>query len=138
MIRSLIIFVLLTVLSLQGCKKTSESVPPGAYAFTSNDSTGVLIVKGWMTLVIADSSTITGEWHFDAVHSAEGIGPQTGNGNLVGGINGTKVWIELNPNIRNDNLQLNGILSHDRLDGVWSWINYNGVANQGTFSAIKQ
>lgn len=121
-----------------GCQRASESVPSGAYAYTSYDSSGIELVSGWLTIIAKDSVTIAGEWHLDAMGNPEGIGPQTGNGKLVGGIDGEKAWIELNPSVRNDNLQLNGILAHGRFDGQWAWINYNGVSNLGTFHAVRK
>ncbi len=89
-------------------------------------------------MVIADSTTVSGEWHFDAIGSPQKIGPQTGDGKLIGGINGEKIWIELNPGVRNNNLQLNGLLSQSRIDGQWTWINYEGMANQGAFHAVRK
>ena len=94
-----------------GCKRAStDSIPNGAYAYGSYDSIG----------------------------SPQKIGPQTGDGKLVGGINGEKVWIELNPEVRNNNLQLNGTLAMGRLSGQWTWITYNGMANQGSFKAVRK
>ncbi len=121
------------------CKQTvSESIPTDAYAYTSYDSSGTALVRGWFTLIMADSATLSGKWHLEPIGDPQRIGPQTGDGNLVGGMNGEKVWIELNPKVSNNNLQLNGILASGRLTGQWNWIRYDGMANQGTFQAIKR
>ena len=130
----LILFLLLPT----GCKHLSDSVPPGAFAFTSYDTSGTTVAKGWMSITAPDSSTISGEWHFDAIGEPARIGPQIGDGKLVGGLNGQKIWIELHPEVRNNNLQLNGVLSGDRLSGQWTWISNEGMANQGTFQAIRK
>lgn len=122
-----------------GCKRTSgDEVPPGAYAYTSYDSGGTALVHGWFKAIISDSSKISGEWHFEPIGDPPRVGPQTGDGRLVGGVDGDKVWIELNPDVRNNNLQLNGRLVTGRLSGQWTWISYDGMANEGTFQAVKK
>ena len=122
-----------------GCNGNPDgSAPPGAFNYRSYDSSGVPIVSGWFTLVNSDSSHVTGEWHLKATGSGERIGPQTGTGKLVGGINGEKFWIELNPQVRNNNLQLNGVFSRDSLAGQWTWINNEGIVNQGRFYAVRK
>jgi len=128
----------LTLTFCFGCRPTSDSVPKGAYAYTSYDSSGASLARGWFTIVVSDSTSISGEWHFDPIGSPEKIGPQTGNGKLVGGIDGQKIWIELHPEVRNNNLQLNGILVNDRVDGQWTWLKYDGIGNQGVFHAVKK
>ncbi len=121
-----------------GCKRASDSIPKGAFAYTSFDSSGTAVANGWFTMNVADSATVSGEWHFAPIGDPLRIGPQTGEGELVGGINSGKVWMELNHKVRNNNLQLNGILAEGRINGQWTWINYEGIANQGTFSAVRR
>jgi hypothetical protein len=134
-----VFFLLLTTVLWVGCKRaSSDSIPAGAYAYTSYDSSGAVLVRGWLTIIISDSTTISGEWHLKPIGDSQRIGPQTGDGNLVGGINGAKVWIELNPKVRNNNLQLNGTLTPSKLAGQWSWISYDGVGNQGAFEAVRK
>ena len=134
-----VLIALLILILLIGCKQTSsETIPGGAYAYTSYDSGGAALVSGWLTIIVSDSTTISGEWHFKSIGSPQRIGPQTGDGKLVGGINNDQVWIELNPQVRNNNLQLNGSLTQGQLAGQWSWISYNGIANQGTFKASRK
>lgn len=133
-----VLIALLILILLIGCKQSSESIPAGAFTYTSYDSSGATLVTGWLTLIISDSTSISGEWHFKAIGSPEKIGPQTGDGKLVGGINKDLIWIELNPQVRNNNLQLNGSLALGQLAGQWSWINYAGIANQGSFKAVRK
>lgn len=134
-----VFFSLLVTILWVGCKQTSsESIPGGAYAYTSYDSGGAALVSGWFTIIVSDSTAISGEWHFKPIGSPQRIGPQTGDGKLVGGINSEQVWIELNPQVRNNNLQLNGTLALGQFAGQWTWISYSGIANQGTFKAIRK
>ena len=130
---------LLITMAWNGCNgNAKETAPPGAFNYTSYDSSGAPIVNGWFTLINSDSTHITGEWHLTATGSGKRIGPQMGNGKLVGGVNGEKFWIELNPQVRNNNLQLNGIFSRDSLEGQWTWFNNEGIANQGRFHAVRK
>ncbi len=136
---SFLLIPLLTLGLWTGCKRSSgDAIPPGAYAYTSYDTGGTVIVRGWFTAVISDSTKVTGEWHFEPVGNPQRIGPQTGDGKLVGGVNGKKIWIELNPDVRNNNLQLNGTLVSEKLSGQWTWISYDGMANQGAFDAVRK
>ena len=134
-----ILIVSFVAFQIVGCKQSSsESVPKGAFAFTSYDSSGAALSSGWFTVIVSDSAVISGEWHFKPIGSPQKIGPQTGNGKLVGGISNGQIWIELNPQVRNNNLQLNGTLASNQLAGEWTWISYSGIANQGTFKAVRQ
>lgn len=134
-----VVLALLTSVLWPGCKRTTgDSVPADAYTYTSYDSSGTALVRGWFTLITADSTTISGEWHLEPVGDPQRIGPQTGDGKLVGRIDGEKVSIELNPKVSNNNLQLIGTLTSGRLTGQWNWIRYDGMANQGTFQAVKK
>ncbi len=122
---------------LTGCTGLTDPTSDGAYHYTSYDTTGTVLVRGWFTMDISDSNTITGEWHFAAVDTPKNIGPQTGDGKLVGGVQGTTLWIELNPQYRDNNLGLIGTLKGNRFSGTWQWISFVGVTNQGPFEAIK-
>ena len=129
----------LAAILIIGCKTTSSGdIPKGAFVYTSYDSSGVEIARGWLTIVTSDSSALSGEWHVKGVDGAERIGPQIGDGNLIGGLSNDRAWVELNPKVRNNNLQLNGTLDRSQFTGQWTWISYNGIANQGTFKAIRK
>lgn len=122
-----------------GCSGTpTQPVPRGAFAYASYDTAGVALVTGWFTMDVSDSSTITGEWHLRPIGDPEGIGPQTGDGVLLGGFSEGEVWVELNPQYRDNNLQLRGILQGDRYAGEWIWVSFVGVTNHGTFEALRR
>ena len=133
-----IVAVLFIILLCLGCKQTSlEPVPDGVFSYTSYDTTGVALVRGWFTMVWIDSGAIEGEWHFQAVGSPRHIGPQVGSGSLVGGVNGEHLCIELNPQFADNNLSLTGALTNDVFSGQWAWISYIGVTNHGPFIAAR-
>lgn len=122
---------------LTGCTGLTDPTPEGAFRYTSYDTTGTVLVRGWFTMGISDPNMISGEWHFAAVGSPQNIGPQTGDGKLVGEVHGATMWIELNPQFVDNNLELRGTLQGNRCSGTWSWISYVGITNQGHFEAMR-
>ena len=116
-----------------------ESVPSGAYRYTSFDSTGVAVVKGWFTIDCQDSTNIAGEWHFRRISLFEKrIGPQVGDDSLIGSIHHDSLGIMLNPHIRDDNVWLVGTLTGDTIRGEWFWGSLPGITGNGTFEAVKK
>ena len=132
----LLAFLIFTAV-LAGCTSLTDPTPGGAYQYTSYDTTGAVLVRGWFTMDISDSNTISGEWHFAAVDTPKNIGPQTGDGKLIGGVQGAALWIELNSQYRDNNLGLIGTLKGNRFSGTWQWISFVGISNQGPFIAEK-
>jgi hypothetical protein len=120
------------------CNQSTDSNPGSSFRYTSYDSSGTPLVTGWLTMNFSDSVTISGEWHFKPINNPKNIGPQTGDGNLVGGFRNEQVWIELNPQFRDNNLQLSGTFHGDRYSGQWMWISFVGITNAGSFEAIKK
>ncbi len=139
--RLLFILLLALLFSLASCDNESDSLvgttPPGAYSYTSYDSLGTAIVKGWFTMNYKDSVHIIGNWSFEKIDNPQDVGPQVGAGKLIGGIDQDKVWVELNPQFRDDNLQLIGSITGNKFSGKWMWLSYAGISNHGTFEAIK-
>jgi len=103
----------------------------------SYDTTGTAIVKGWLIINDIDSSNIIGKWEFKSIGNALDIGPQVGSGELIGGTLEDGIWVELNPQFRDNNLQLIGILGNNKFSGVWQWTSIVGITNHGTFEALK-
>lgn len=120
-----------------GCDALTAPGPAGSYRYTSYDTTGVAVVTGWFTMNIADSGPVSGEWHFSPLGKPQGIGPQTGDGRLVGSFRDGRLWIELNPQVFDDNLQLIGTFQGNRYAGTWTWSSFIGVTNHGTFEAMQ-
>ena len=134
-----LVLVVCVAIPWQGCSDTgTEPAPTGVYEYTSYDGKGVAIVGGWFTMILSDTGAVSGEWHFRAIGTPQNIGPQTGDGNLVGGIDKEQVWVELNPQFRDNNLQLHGRIDRSRFSGTWAWISFVGVTNQGTFEAKRK
>lgn len=118
--------------------KPPSSVPKGAYAYTGYDTSGTEIVNGWFTMVFSDSIHCVGEWHFKRVSGNQDIGPQIGEGELVGGIENGNVWINLNPTWADNNVFLNGRIAGDVYEGTWMWVTIAGPWIGGSFKALRQ
>lgn len=123
----------------EGCTKENplEVTPAGAFQYKAYDTTGALIVQGWFTLNIIDSTHINGEWHFARVNRYQETGPQVGNGKLVGGFDQGNLWVGLNPEYIDNNITLHGKLVGKSYSGTWIWDSFIGITNRGTFTAIK-
>jgi len=123
------------------CSEPSDQLaiyPQGSYHYRSYNADGINIVEGWFTMEMDSSGFISGEWHFDAVGYPENIGPQVGDGVLLGGIDRDTIWIELNPHFVDNNLQLIGTLEEDNYRGKWYWISFPGITAEGDFIATYQ
>jgi hypothetical protein len=96
-----------------------------------------VVVRGWITIGYEDSAHIAGDWKLDKIGDPRGIGPQSGTGKLVGSFYEGKLIIELNPEFRDNNLQLIGDLQQGKYRGEWIWISFVGITGRGTFEAVK-
>ena len=124
---------------LIGCtgEHSVGTTPPAAFQYHAYDTTGTLLVKGWCTIVIRDSSHVSGEWHFAKMIDRQNIGPQFGDGQLAGAFYQGALWINLNPGYVDNNVFLNGHFSEHAYSGSWSWSGFPGVLNRGSFQALK-
>ncbi len=127
---------------LYNCEKYDSSLgyepfPSGSYTYLSYDSLGNLIANGWLQFELIDSVNIEGVWKLNKIRNRDDIGPQYGEGKLVGSISDSKIWMELNPQYRDNNMYLDGIKSDNYIEGKWYWISFPGVTNWGTFKASK-
>jgi hypothetical protein len=116
--KTLIVFisVLFTIIILAACSDENSSSPSlsDTYLYKSYDSTGSLIAEGEFT-----------------IHQHE-----FGSGNLVGGIDDDKMWINLNPNYADNNCYLYGNRHRNIYSGEWQWATFAGITNKGPFIAL--
>jgi len=139
--RDLIFVILLLTLLfvVPGCNETTiEPLPTGAFAYTSYDSLGTVIARGWLSFDCHDSTYVKGDWSINKVGNPQRIGPQIGDGNLVGSFIEGKLNIELNPNFVDNNLSLIGVLEGNNYGGKWIYFSFAGNTNRGRFEAIRK
>jgi len=106
----------------------SSSVPAGAFHYTGYDATGQIIETGWLTIVVRDSSIVSGRWQFAA----------EGSGELRGSISNGRIAVDLHPEMADNNFLLNGSMEGETFRGNWEKIGITGVMASGTFVAYQQ
>ncbi len=123
------------------CKSPApvDNVPVDAFRYTGFDSTGALIVKGYLSLNFLDSANVKGEWHLAAVaKNVQNIGPQLGTGEIVGRFTEDgHLSLNLNPTMVDNNVFLSGVVEERRYTGSWSFSGFAGVLNGGRFEAWR-
>ena len=137
-----IIFILvLSLLIFNRCKQASETVvfdvPQGSYAYFGYDTSSTLVAKGWFKYEYEDSVNIKGHWKFKKIGNPGNIGPQDGEGELVGMISDTSVSINLQPNFADNNIILVGKFDNKYIYGNWQWVTFAGITNSGKFNSMK-
>jgi hypothetical protein len=133
--------IMLAILTVIGCKKenTIEPIPSGAFQYNAYDTSGALLINGWFTLIIQDSTHIRGEWHFKKMNPPQkSAGPQFGDGQLSGSFQGTNLSINLNPTYVDNNVFLSGPLTSHEYIGSWNWVSFIGRTGGGHFEAHRQ
>jgi len=118
-------------------KVTSIEIISGSYVYTGYDKNDVMITSGNFSINVKDSTEIIGSWNFHKVKDSNNCGPQYGNGNLIGRINDDEIWIGLNPNNADNNIELIGSIKSNKLSGNWNYISFIGLTNSGKFVAVK-
>ena len=137
-----VLITLLSLFLLFSCEKDysptgTETGSPGRFYYQSYDTLGNLLVTGWLLLNFTDSTKIAGPWQLRNVSGRTDIGPQAGEGNLIGSIIHSSISIQLNPQVRDNNLGLVGTIHENIIEGKWFWTSYAGLTNWGTFTALK-
>jgi hypothetical protein len=97
----------------------------------------LLAVTGWFTMGEPGPGIVCGEWHFSYAHEPMDVGPQVGDGVLMGTVEANHITINLNPGWHDANVQLDGVLTGNRYAGEWIYSTLAGVRSQGLFEATK-
>jgi hypothetical protein len=132
--------VALAALAASGCDDMTGPgpIPSGGYAYTGFDSSGVVVVTGWLTLDLRDPARVTGEWRLEPVGNPQNIGPQTGEGRLQGAMADGMLQVDLNPGSADNNVLLDGTLAGNAFRGRWMYSGFAGVLNEGSFEALRR
>jgi hypothetical protein len=117
--------------------------PVGDYQYVGYDEKEGKSVAGQLSITSVEqrrigseeSTQIKGKWELKRVGTQEKIGPQEGSGELVGSIIKGEIYINLNPNIDDANVNLRGKIEGKRFYGKWSFDGYAGAISKGTFEA---
>jgi hypothetical protein len=112
-----------------------KTFPLGEYQYVGYDDGGVKIVEGRLSLTSRDGDQLKGTWELKQIGELGRIGPQVGSGDLAGGVQGSEVYLNLNPNMADDNVTLRGKVEGKRYKGTWSYSGFTGRISSGTFEA---
>ena len=127
------------VLLFYGCSLTDADKETRLYMYTGYDSTGVMIVSGKLVIDFLEEGKLEGQWQLSrSGTNTDNIGPQTGQGVLVGSVENDTAWVELNPDYRDNNVGLHGRLDGREFKGKWIYSSFIGITNWGTFEAVKR
>jgi len=135
--------------NIESSPKNIEQAKPfsvGDYQYTSYDQKGGKVVEGRLSITSEEPRRIQaeeqiqlkGNWQLNKAGDQERIGNQVGSGELTGSIIEGKVYINLNPNIADANVLLEGTIEGKRFHGTWSFKGYAGAISQGTFEANRK
>lgn len=134
--------VVIAVLLATACtgSKRDEGLPPlrsHVYRYTAWAEDGkTVVVRGWMHLDKVKRGVV-GEWWLQAVGDPYPIGPQRGEGRLVGELRDGHLVMELQPDRRDDNVLLVENGGGKNLSGTWEWAGIAGVQGRGTWRATR-
>jgi hypothetical protein len=138
--KALILIIVITVVSfLSSCgDDSSTNSSMTTYKYTGYDSTWNKIIIGYLWFDSVDSTVIKGRWDFKRLSNEENLGPQIGKGNFEGITMLGRMSFNLNPEMIDNNIILDGsTLRPRRFEGTWSYIGYPGVINWGRFEATQ-
>ena len=130
------IFLVSMALLFVSCKNGAlQPENESAYWYTAYDSLGAKIVTGFLWLEFASSGSVTGHWCLQKIGNPDNIGPQTGTGKLTGNLQDSEIWINLNPDWADNNVNLTGKIEGTEIRGDWTYSGFVGMINHGTFNA---
>lgn len=139
----LLALLVIGLAALPGSSETSATQPPetslvGDYYYAGLDGSGHKIVEGTLSITSVEADSLNGNWQFHKVRRGGKIGPQVGTGKLIGQITDGQIYINLNPNMADNNVHLRGTLEGRRFHGTWSFDGFAGPMAKGTFEAKKR
>jgi len=138
--KRVLVIVSILVIVFVSCKDDASLTGPissGRYEYKAYDSSGNLVVFGWLFIHTDNPPNINGTWSLEGIAPLNEIGPQTGSGELQGRYENDEISINLNPQYIDNNVCLSGSVEGESIIGLWQRISYSGVTNEGTFSAVK-
>jgi len=114
----------------------SKPFPLGEYQYAGFDKNGGKIVEGRLAITSREEDRIKGEWQLSKIGNPERIGPQIGTGECIGTIKEDSLFINLNPNMVDNSVNLKGKIKDGSYSGTWSYDGVGPGINRGTFEAV--
>jgi hypothetical protein len=145
--------IAITLLILAGCAHVSNkqsqpvmtpqvavpagAIPIGTYKYTALDQGGKVIAAGELYITAATNDSVTGTWEIKTAAPQEKTGPQNGKGNIHGSVEPKLglIYLDLNPDMKDNNIVLTGIFKDGKLSGAWGWYGKTAEKVKGSFVA---
>ncbi len=133
----------LAVVLASACSSLPTELQPfdGTFDYVAFDEEGARVLEGQLVLDVTRSGAVTGTWEVDWAEGADQstpVGPQVGSGSLAGTITGGSITVDLNPQVADDNVELEGTLGGAGIAGMWQHVTLAGPSGSGTFTATKR
>ena len=126
-----------TLIFMLSCADEDLDSDNNIFNYNGFDSLGVRINTDELKL-IANGLDITGEWHLTMIGNVQNAGNQFSAGSLSGFVTDNVNYnINLNPQMADNNVFLEGVLAGDSINGNWNWSTFIGITNSGTFTAVR-
>ncbi len=134
--------LMLAALATTRCSSLPGELEPfdGVFAYRAFDDGGTLVLTGTLLLDVASNGAVSGTWAIERVPGTDPqivVGPQVGEGELIGSVEDGGVVLELNPGVSDNNVGLLGTLDDGAIVGMWSYVTFVGPTAMGEFSAVK-
>jgi hypothetical protein len=136
--------LILAVAGLACSDATGPAELNGIYEYRATDSSGTVLLIGQLDLTFHEDSTITGSWIIGWAPGADQtteVGPQVGEGALLGLLSTDGTILDLNPNVADNNVLLSGAFDLETLPpglvGEWTHSTLIGPVAAGLFTATN-
>ncbi len=105
------------------------------YNYRAYDQSDRLVVVGDLVFHQLDTVHVKGAWQMLNVNGAEMTGISEAFGRFEGQLKADSLYIDLNPQWRDNNVILYGQFKNGIYQGKWQHIGFPGVMNEGRFEA---
>ena len=134
----LILFMIAIIFAFTCSEGPPTSSSTNVYKYTGYNAAGNKIISGLLTIEQDTAFVVTGTWKFEPIGNCDNVGPQLGEGNCIGSLDsGKTLWLNLNPDMADNNVILAGNFENEHYAGTWSYYGFPGLINHGTFEAHK-
>jgi hypothetical protein len=134
--------VLLAIQVGPSCSSLPSELEPfdGDFSYTAFDDEGTRVLDGTLRLEVRSNGSLSGSWEIKRVAGTDPetvVGPQVGEGELVGSIEEGQLIVNLNPGFADNNVGLVGVVEDQAIMGTWSYVTFAGPTAGGDFTAEK-
>lgn len=130
---------LIFVVSCEDKEKSNDGFN-GTYEYTAYYAKSLVVcASGRINIEMSPDSSFTGSWDIKGAnnYNQNDIGMQIGQGELWGSIKNGEIYIDLNPDYVDNNVNLLGNGNIAKISGIWLYSTLKGIQSSGSFELIK-